>query len=285
MKKRTGPLLIFLAALCFSLGGLFTKLLSWQALSIGSGRCILSTLLIGLFMVVQKHRLVWNKTVLFGGLCLCGTVTLYVMANKMTTAANAIVLQYSAPVFIILFLWLFFHNRPSRLDLGTCAIVLGGIVLFFIDSLGAGKMAGNLIALLSGVCYAMVCMLNTFPAGDSLSSVFWGHLMSALIGLPSLVRETDFSAGAIGCVVILGVFQLGLGYILFIKGLESTPPVSASLIATLEPILNPVLVAVFYGEQITPLAILGAVVVICAVAVYNILKTKQEEKAAVSVGE
>ncbi|MCI9406528.1 MAG: EamA family transporter [Oscillospiraceae bacterium] len=89
---------------------------------------------------------------------------------------------------------------------------------------------------MSGICYAIVCMLNTFPIGDPLSSVFWGHLMSALIGLPGLVRETDFSAASISCVVVLGVFQLGLGYILFTKGLENTPPVSASLIATLEPI-------------------------------------------------
>ena len=72
-------------------------------------------------------------------------------------------------------------------------------------------------------------MLNTFPIGDPLSSVFWGHLMSALIGLPGLVRETDFSAASISCVVVLGVFQLGLGYILFTKGLENTPPVSASM--------------------------------------------------------
>ena len=129
------------------------------------------------------------------------------MANKMTTAANAIVLQYSAPIFIILFMWLFFHNRPGKLDLAACCIVLGGIVLFFVDSLGGGGMAGNLIALLSGICYALVCMLNTFPGGDPMSSVFLGHLMSAVIGLPSLAQETDFSASAIGCILMLGIFS------------------------------------------------------------------------------
>ncbi len=279
MKKlKSGPLLIFLSAVCFSTGGLFTKLLSWQALSIGSGRCILSTILIGCFMVSQKHKLVFNKTVFFGGLCLCGTVTFYVMANKMTTAANAIVLQYSAPIFIILFMWLFFHNRPGKLDLIACATVMGGIVLFFVDGLGGGGIDGNLIALFSGVCYALVCMLNTFPGGDPMSSVFLGHLMSAVIGLPSLMGETDFSASAIGCILVLGVFQLGLGYILFTKGLEQTQPVSASLISTIEPILNPILVAVFYGEKITPLAILGAVIVICAVVVYNVVKTNLAQK-------
>ena len=90
--------------------------------------------------------------------------------------------------------------------------------------------------------------------------------------------ETDFSASAIGCILVLGVFQLGLGYILFTKGLEQTQPVSASLISTIEPILNPILVAVFYGEKITPLAILGAVIVICAVVVYNVVKTNLAQK-------
>ena len=175
-------------------------------------------------------------------------------------------------------MWLFFHNRPGKLDLAACCIVLGGIVLFFVDSLDGGGMAGNLIALLSGICYALVCMLNTFPGGDPMSSVFLGHLMSAVIGLPSLAQETDFSASAIGCILMLGIFQLGLGYILFTKGLENTQPISASLISTIEPILNPILVSLFYGEKITWLAILGAVIVICAVMVYNVMKTKQAQK-------
>ena len=128
------------------------------------------------------------------------------------------------------------------------------------------------------MCIRDRCMLNTFPGGDPMSSVFLGHLMSAVIGLPSLMGETDFSASAIGCILVLGVFQLGLGYILFTKGLEQTQPVSASLISTIEPILNPILVAVFYGEKITPLAILGAVIVICAVVVYNVVKTNLAQK-------
>lgn len=283
-KSKNGPLLISLAALCFSTGGLFTKLLPWQALSISAGRCILSTIFIGCFLVSQKHKLVWNKTVVFGGLCLCGTVTFFVMANKMTAAANAIALQYSAPVFIILFMWLFFRNRPGKWDLLACAAVAVGILLFFVDSLGSGGMAGNLVALLSGVCYALVCMLNVFPGGDPMSSVFLGHLMSAVIGLPSLMQETDFSGTSLGCILVLGVVQLGLGYLLFTKGLESTQPISASLISTIEPILNPIWVAIFYGESITGLAIAGAAVVICTVAVYNILKTKQAQLPAAESG-
>ena len=93
------------------------------------------------------------------------------------------------------------------------------------------------------------------------------------------MRKWRNKTSAIGCILVLGVFQLGLGYILFTKGLEQTQPVSASLISTIEPILNPILVAVFYGEKITPLAILGAVIVICAVVVYNVVKTKLAQKS------
>lgn len=269
-KKNVGPIFIFLSAICFSLGGLFTKLLPWQALSIGSGRCILSTLVLLIFAKLTKHRFVFNKTVLFGGLCLCATVTTYVIANKMTTVANAIVLQYSAPVFILLFSFLIFHKKPNKLELMSCIAVFLGIGLFFLDALDTGGMAGNLVALSSGFFYAFVCMMNSFKEADPMSSMLIGHSLSALIGFPSLIQETAFTPATITCILVLGVFQLGLGYVFFTEGLKTTPPISVSLISTVEPILNPILVAVFYGETVTLLSLLGAMIVIFTVSFYNI---------------
>ena len=273
--KNSVPFYILLSALCFSVGGLFTKLLPWQALSIGSGRCILSALMMLLFKRHKKHKFILNKTVVFGGLSLCGTVTFYVMANKMTTAANAIVLQYSAPIFIILFSFLLFHKKPTKQEIYACLAVMIGIILFFVDSLGSGHMAGNFIALLSGICYDLVCMMNSFKEGDAISSMLIGHSMSAVIGFPSLIQETDFSFYSILCVLVLGVFQLGLGYIFFTKGLETTSPISVSLISTVEPILNPVWVALFYKETISSLSLIGGAVVIISITLYNIQTNKK----------
>jgi drug/metabolite transporter (DMT)-like permease len=118
------------------------------------------------------------------------------------------------------------------------------------------------------------------PDSDPISSVFWGDVTSAVIGLPFLLRETEFTPQALGSVFVLGAFQVGLAYVLMCIGLKTTPAVTASLVSGIEPILNPILVAIFYHESVGPLSLLGAVIVVATVIVYNVLRSKQA--AAVS---
>jgi drug/metabolite transporter (DMT)-like permease len=198
------------------------------------------------------------------------------MANKLTTAANAIVLQFTAPIFVMLFSALFFKRKPSKLDLGACVLVFGGIVFFFVDGLSTGGTAGNVLALMSGVAYAGVFMLNDMPDSDAISSVFWGDVISAVTGLPFLFRESDFSLVPMVSLVILGVFQVAVAYILLTIGLKTTPSVTASLVSGIEPVLNPILVAAFYGEKMGNLALVGAAVVIGGVVGYNILRQREQ---------
>lgn len=219
--------------------------------------------------------------VLLGALAVCGTNILFSIANKMTTAANAIVLQFTAPIFVMVFTAIFFRRRPGKLDLVTCAAVLGGILFFFVDSLSAGGMVGNVLALISGISYAGVFMMNDMPEGDAISSVFWGDVFSAVVGLPFVAMETDFSATAVVSVLILGVFQVALAYILLTIGLKTTPPVTASLVSGIEPVLNPILVAVFYHEMIGPTALVGAVIVVGSVVAYNVICGRREHKERV----
>ncbi len=278
ISVRRGTLYVFLASLLFSLGGLGIKLIPWQPLSINGARNLISIAMIALYMKKTGHRLVVNKGVLTGAFCMCATTTLYVISNKLTTAANAIVLQFTAPIFLIFIMAIFFHEKPTRLDLVTCAVVLAGIVCFFIDSLTSGGGLGNLLAILSGATYAGVFMLNTFPGADSLSSILIGQIASGLIGIPFLIRETDFSTPVMGAVFMLGFFQLGLAYIFFSRGLEAVPPVMASLTSGLEPVLNPVWVALFYKETISKVAMLGAVIVVGAIVCYNLKKAINQQK-------
>jgi drug/metabolite transporter (DMT)-like permease len=135
-----------------------------------------------------------------------------------------------------------------------------------------GGGLGNVLALLSGVAYAGVFLMGDTPGGDAISSVFWGDVLSAVVGLPFLLRETDFSAVPVISLVVLGVFQVGMAYILLTMGLRTTPPVTASLVSGIEPVLNPILVAAFYGEKMGKLALVGAAIVIFGVVAYNILK-------------
>ena len=144
-----------------------------------------------------------------------------------------------------------------------------------------GKMKGFglyliiLVFLLAGVSYAGVFLLNDLPDSDAISSVFWGDVLSALTGLPFLFRETEFTATALVSLVILGAFQVGVAYVLLCIGLKTTPPVTASLISGIEPVLNPILVAIFYKEAIGAYAMVGAAIVIGGVLVYNVLKSRK----------
>lgn len=275
-SRAFGPFMMLLASVCFSLGGLLCKMIPWSAVAINGVRDLLGSLVIGGYLLATHHRLRVNGVVLAGAACMFGVTTLFVMANKMTTAANTIVLQYSAPVWIVLLMALFFRQKPKRGDLLAMAAVFLGIACFFIDSLSSGGAAGNVLAILAGICYAGLFILNSFEKGDALSSLFLGQLAAGLILTPFLARESNFSTVTLSSVIVLGLIQVGLGYIFFYQGTKYTHPVTASLVAGVEPILNPLLVAIFWNERLTPLAIIGAVIVVFAVLLYSVLKIRQE---------
>ena len=275
--KQRGVLCVFAAAVLYSIGGLCIKVIPWNGMSINGARTAVALVVIGLYLWAIRHKPRMNRWVLLGALAVCGTNILFSIANKMTTAANAIVLQFTAPIFVMVFTAIFFRRRPGKLDLVTCAAVL----FFFVDSLSAGGMVGNVLALISGISYAGVFMMNDMPEGDAISSVFWGDVFSAVVGLPFVAMETDFSATAVVSVLILGVFQVALAYILLTIGLKTTPPVTASLVSGIEPVLNPILVAVFYHEMIGPTALVGAVIVVGSVVAYNVICGRREHKERV----
>ena len=231
-----------------------------------------------LFVLRSRHRIVINRTILIGAAAITGTNILYCLANKLTTAGNTIILQFTMPVWVMIFSSLLLKKKPTRLDLVTAFFVFAGVICFFVDSLSAGHLAGDLLALLSGIFYSGVFMMNSHPDSDSLSSVLIGMLLNVLTGLPFLIAERPLSAGAAVLIpiVVLGVFQLGLAYIFLTLGLESTPAIAASLISGVEPVLNPILVAVFYGELLTPLSLLGAAIVFTSILSYDLLSMRKK---------
>lgn len=274
--NQRGTLCVFGAAVLYSIGGLCIKLIPWGGMAINGGRTAIAVVVIGLYLLAIKHKPVMNRWVMVGALSVCGTNILFSIANKMTTAANAIVLQFTAPIFVILISMIFLKKKPRKLDIITCVAVLGGVLFFFIDGLSTGNMLGNVLALISGLTYAGVFMMNDMPDSDSISSVFWGDLISAVVGLPFLIQETEFTLPTMTSLVILGVFQVAIAYILLTEGLKTTPPVTASLVSGIEPVLSPILVAVFYNEMIGPIAMIGAVIVVGSVIVYNVLLARQK---------
>ena len=268
-KKKTGVCMMLAASVLFATGGLLMKVIPWNPLTINGARNLLGSLVVGLYILITRHRLKINLTVLAGAFCVGGVTTMMAIATKLTTAGNAIALQYAAPVWIILLMYLFFHKTPTRTDVLAIAIVAAGIVCFFLESLSAGRWLGDGAALLASFFFSVVYMLNQFEKGDALSSYFIGQLLTGLLLTPGIRHETDFGMKTIIAVLLLGIFQVGVGYVCFFFGTLYIDPLTASVINAVEPILNPVLVAVFYGEKLGRLAVLGAAIVIGGIFLYN----------------
>lgn len=283
MDTRKGTLFVMMAAILYSIGGLCIKFIPWGGIAINGTRSAVALVVVAVYLKATHHALKWNRWICIGAWCIALTTTLFSVANKMTTAANAIVLEFTAPAFVIVFSAVLLRKRPARLDLIACALVFGGIVFFFVDSLEMGGGLGNMVALCSGITYSGVFLMSDMPGDDPLSSLFWGEVFSTVLGLPFLFRETEFPPSAIVSLLILGVFQVAVAYICLCTGLKTTPPVTASLVAGIEPILNPIWVAVFYGETIGSFALVGAAIVIFSVVGYNVLNVKEGSCASEAI--
>lgn len=280
MQEKTkpalyGPLMMLIACILFSTGGILCKLIPWSPLAINGVRNLLGGSLIGIYLLATHHRLRFNFKIVIGAICMGGVTTLFIVANKLTTAANAIVLQYSAPIWLILLSALLLKEKPRAKDVITIVIVLIGIVFFFLDGIGSGTTWGNIAGVGAGLFYSGLFLLNSLPDADALSSLFIGQFGTGILLTPFVFRESDFSVVPVVTVICLGLFQVGLAYIFFNLGTKYTAPVTASIIAGIEPILNSVLVMIFWGEMLKPLALIGAVIVIAAILIYNIISARK----------
>ncbi len=273
--KRKAIWMVLAASVCFSTGGLFMKLIPWNALAINGVRNLIACCVIGIYLLITHHRLKFNFTVLCGAVSMAGVTTCYAIANKLTTAGNTIILQYTAPIWIMILVYLFFGKKPDRTGVISILIVSAGILCFFFEGLSTGRWLGDAIALLSGIFYAGVFMLNSFENGDAISSVFLGQLLCGIVLSPLALKETDFFVPVLLSVFFLGAVQVGLAYIFFTTGTKYIDPLTASVINALEPILNPVLVAVFYGEKLGLLSLIGAAIVLCGILYYNIKEAQK----------
>jgi drug/metabolite transporter (DMT)-like permease len=191
---------------------------------------------------------------------------LFIIANKLTTAANAIFLQDTAPLYVLLLSPLLLGERPSRSELTAAPIFLIGLSLFFLDQLAPGQVLGNGIALASGVAFALTILGLRAVSAEGSVVLVWGNLLAGLSVLVPALSSPAPTPLDIGTLVFLGVFQLGLAYTLFSRGIQETPAVEASLLILLEPVLNPVWTFLFTGERPGPWALTGGAIILLATA-------------------
>ncbi len=271
---------MLLCAALWSIAGIFIKLIPWNGFAVASLRSLVAGAVIALYMAAKRMRVSFNRRTILAGV-LEGCVYLcFVCANKLTTAANAIVLQFCSPVFIVVFSALFLKEKIKKSDITVVLFTLAGIALFFLDRLESGYILGNLVAILAGMVMAgMFMTIGKLQGAERFSAVLIGQLFAFLVGLPfCFTQRLEFSAVPLLSILVLGVFQLGISYILYAKSAEYCPPLACCLLGALEPLLNPVWVFLFDGERPGPFALIGAVIVIGAITIWCIFEAKAKEK-------
>lgn len=274
MEKRSyrGELLILLTTLLWSTGGLFIKLLpNLNAFALNGLRSGIALIVI---MLIFKRFPKFNKYSILGGLAMFSVTTLFVIANKMTTAANAIVLQNTSPIFVLIWASIQKKKLPAFAEILVLTIAFFGIVLVFIDKLDTGNLIGNIIAVLSGVAFSFVFFVNAQKEADPESSSMLGSLLAFVVGIPFYFQITQFGINEILPILGLGIFQFGLPYGLFAIGIKTTNATTASIITLIEAVLNPIWVFLIIHEAPGIIGIIGGIVVIGAV----ILKVYYERK-------
>ena len=281
MKISSGKAMALMAlcALMWSIGGLFIKVLPWNPLVISGFRSLIAAAIVAAYMRFKHYRFVLSPYVVLAGLGLTGTMLFFVIASKLTTSANAIILQSTNPVHIMILSALLFHVRYRKWELAAVAVTLAGISLFFFDQLSAGGMLGNCIALMSGVTMGIMYLFfsRLKEEAETMSSVLLGQAVAAAIGCSfALVSPVPVNGTNLAAILILGVVQLGVPYVLYAVAVRCCSPLSCSLIGMIEPLLNPVWVFLFVGEKPGVYALTGGSVVLLTVAVWSVKSARAE---------
>lgn len=281
-KKPFPPIaFILIAVIIWSTGGLFIKLTSLDAFAVNCGRSLLAAITVSLFTYKKGLRL--DRFTVLTSFLYAGTLTCFVYANKSTTAANAIFLQYTAPIYILVFAPLVLKEKFRLKDLFTVFFCLIGMSLFFVGQFKTEALTGNIVALLSGLFFGLYFIFlrhtRSLANKNPALSVFYGNVLIVILMIPLVAPNLPEHIGTndVFAILFLGVFQIGIAYLLFTKGIaEGVRSLDASLIGFIEPLLNPVWVFLFFGEQPSNWALLGGAIIMATVVVHTLAQYRKK---------
>ncbi|MGQ0542402.1 MAG: DMT family transporter [Blastocatellia bacterium] len=273
MVKISPVALVLIAVFLWSTGGLFIKLTTLDAYQVTFFRSLFAAITV--LILTRKDGLKINAFGVFTSIIYALLLFLFVWATKKTTAANAIFLQYTAPIYILILAPFIIGEKFRFRDLTPVVVVLAGMSLFFVGQLRLEDYQGNTAALFSGIFLGLYIMLLRHPKADGFNpaiAVIYGNLLLALVNAPTGISAVPAMTGMDWfAVAFLGIFQIGISYILFIKGVRGgTRPLDASLIGFIEPLLNPVWVFLFVGERPSQWAILGGAIIVITILAHTL---------------
>jgi len=259
-ERRKAVFYLVVTAILWSTSGVLIKIMDWQPLAILAGRSLFASVVFLIYLRRVPTR--FNRWQLLAAGMFILTQFLFITSTKLTTAANSIFLQYTAPIYVMLLAYWWLGEKPSRTDWFAMLVIFLGLTLFFGDQLSTEGFYGNLLAILSGMTSAV--MMVAFRAqknGDPAESNLIAFLVTAAFGLPFVLKET-WTVNSWLILAFLGIVQIGFAFIFFSKGIKHIPALEANLIGTLEPVLNPIWVFLFYGERMGKFALFGGLVVL-----------------------
>jgi drug/metabolite transporter (DMT)-like permease len=290
-RSKFPPLLFVLCAiLLWSTGGLFIKMTSLDAFAVNGGRSLFAAIIVAIFTYRKGLRL--NAFTLLTSLIYAGILTSFVYATKTTTAANAIFLQYTAPIYILILSPFVLKEKFRIADLPTIAMCLAGMGLFFLETpnaenkLASNMFLGNLVALGSGVLFGLYFVLLRHPRSldnkNPAISVFYGNLFVILFMLPFIIPDPPQpTANDYLIILYLGVFQIGISYLLFTYGMVSgVRSFDASIIGFIEPLLNPVWVYLVVNERPSKWAMIGGAIILSTIGAHMVMSSRNKLAAA-----
>jgi drug/metabolite transporter (DMT)-like permease len=269
-EHQKGILAIVIAALLWSTGGLFIKLISLDAYQLSFYRSIFSALT---FMVLFRKRVfIFNFPIFLNGLFYAGILILFVIATKLTTAANAIFLQYTAPIYVLILEPILLKTKLRRINVISVIISFIGMSLFFVGEISPSHFEGNLVALLSGICFAaFLIRIRKSDESYRVPAIFWGNIFIPVLCFNSVFPEFQIDLKNMLMVMYLGIFQIGLAYAVFTYSIKRIEGIEAALIAMIEPVMNPIWVYIGYGERPSTFAIVGGLIILATISVRTII--------------
>ena len=264
-EHQKGIIAVLIAAVLWSSGGILIKLITFHPMQISFFRGIFAALVFAI--IFRKKAFIFNGMTFVNGIFYAGILILFVIATKLTTAANAIFLQYTAPIYVLVFEPLINKTEFKRINVITIFVCFVGMILFFMGELSFTHIEGNIVALLSGIAFAAFLIGMRHNKHEyQFSTIFYGNIIITLICIPMLGYFNAIKMTDLLMVSFLGIFQIGIAYAIFTYGLKRVLAIEASLIGMIEPVLNPVWVLIWYGEVPSFPAMIGGIIIISAIA-------------------
>lgn len=269
-SHQKGIAAIIVAALLWSTGGLFIKLISLDAYQLSFYRSIFSALTF--LILFRKKALVFKVSVFINSIFYAGILILFVVATKLTTAANAIFLQYTAPIYVLIFEPLILKTPLRKINVISVIISFTGMTLFFVGEISPSHYEGNLVALLSGICFAAFLIgIRKSDESYRVPAIFWGNILIPVLCFNFVYPEVKIETNDLLMTAYLGIFQIGLAYAVFTYSIKRIEGIEAALIAMIEPVMNPIWVYIGYGEKPSNFAILGGLIILATITIRTII--------------